>query len=95
MSIKREYEVKTHTVTEKVCVKETMHCDVCGNEMNKNKRHWELTTGHHDWGNDSVESIEDFDICSEECLRKKFDEYVKESGASDYNTMYFKVEKTY
>lgn len=37
MSIKREYEVKTHTVTERVCVKETMHCDVCDGVIDENK----------------------------------------------------------
>ena len=95
MSIKREYEVKTHTVTERVCGKETMHCDVCNGVIDGNKAYWELTTGHHDWGNDSCESIEHFDVCSESCLMKKFSEYVKESGSDHYNTMYFKVNKTY
>lgn len=93
MSIKREYEVKTHTVTERVCIKETMHCDVCHNVIDDNGPYWELTTGHYDWGNDSCDSIEHFDICSEACLRAKFDEYARESGASEYNTMYFEVEK--
>ena len=93
MSIKREYEVKTHTVTERVCAKETMHCDVCNGVIEKHKGYWELITGHNDWGRDSVDSIENFDICSEACLRKKFDEYVRESGSSDYNTMYFEVER--
>lgn len=93
MSIKREYEVKTHTITEKVCVSAIMHCDVCDSVIDENESHWEVTTGHHDWGNDSCESIEYFDICSEACLRKKFDEYVKASGANDDNSMYFEVEK--
>lgn len=91
MSIKREYEVRTHTVTEKVCVKETRHCDICNGVINKG--YWKLTTGHYDWGNDSIDSIEDFDVCSGDCLREKFDEYVSESW-DDYNTMYFKVERT-
>lgn len=91
MSIKKEYEVKTYTVTEKVCVKQTKHCDVCDSVIDNDGAYWELTTGHHDWGNNSIESIENFDICSEICLRKKFDEYVRESGAKKYNTMYFNV----
>ena len=95
MSIKREYEVKTHTVTERVCVKETTHCDICNGVIDNNEDYWELTTGHHDWGNDSVESIEHFDICSEACLREKFDEYIRDSmermGGS--NSMYFEVER--
>ena len=94
MSIKREYEVKTHTITEKVCVNETMHCDVCDSVIDhEHGSYWEVTTGHHDWGNDSCESIEYFDICSEACLKKKFDEYIKESGANDDNTMYFEVNR--
>lgn len=94
MSIKREYEVKTHTVTERICVKETIHCDICKSIIDDNGAYWRLTTGHHDWGNDSVDSIEYFDICSEACLRKKFDEYTRESGEDDWNTMYFKVRRT-
>lgn len=94
MSIKKEYEVKTHTVTEKVCVKETMYCDVCNRVIDNDADYWELTTGHHDWGRDSIDSIENFDICSEACLREKFDEYVRESSSSWYNTMYFNVERT-
>lgn len=93
MSTKREYEVKTHTVTERVCVKETTHCDVCDREINIHKGYWTLTTGHHDWGNDSCESIEHFDICSDACLRKKFDEYVSDSDLNNHNTMYFEVER--
>ena len=95
MSIKKEYEIKTHTVTEKVCVKETMHCDVCNGVMDDNEAHYELTTGHHDWGNDSCESIEHFDICSEVCLREKFDQYVRESmkRMGGDNSMYFEVTR--
>ena len=93
MSIKKEYEVKTHTVTERVCVKATMHCDVCTGVIDDNGAYWELTTGHCDWGHDSVDSIEHFDICSAPCLREKFDRYVGESGSSEWNTMYFEVER--
>lgn len=94
MTVNRKYEVKEHTVTEKVCVEEHRVCDICGKEMMLKGRHWELTTGHNDWGNDSIDSIERFDVCSEECLRKKFDEYVKESN-NPYNTMRFEVKRTY
>ena len=95
MTVKKEYKCITHTVTEKVLVKETMYCDICNEVINKQGRHWEVTTGHYDWGNDSVDSIEHFDICSTDCLRKKFDEYVRESGRDDYNTEYFEVERVW
>ena len=45
-------------------------------------------------GNDSIESYEYFDVCSSECLRKKFEEYVEDSGDDRYpNTMCFDVER--
>lgn len=93
MSIKEEYEVKTHVVTERVCVKTTTHCDVCDCVIDENNGYWELITGHHDWGNDSVDSIEHFDICSEVCLRAKFDDYVRQSGKDCWNTRYFEVQR--
>lgn len=94
MTVNRKYEVKTHTVTEKVCVEEQRVCDICGVEMELKSRHWVLTTSHSDWGNDSIDSYEHFDVCSEDCLRKKFDEYVKESN-NPHNTMRFAVERTF
>ena len=75
MSIKKEYEVKTHTVTERVCVKQTMHCDVCDGVIDDNAAYWELTTGHHDWGNDSIDSYEYYDLCSSVCVRNIFEKY--------------------
>ena len=89
MSIKREYETKTHTVTEKVLVKETRYCDVCGKEIGKHKSYWHIST-HEDWGNDTIDSFEYFDICSENCMREKFEEYLKDSN--DCNGMFFNVE---
>ncbi len=48
MSLKQEFETKTHTVTEKVLVKETRLCDVCGKEIKNRDSYWELSTHHHD-----------------------------------------------
>ena len=73
MSIKNEYETKTHIVTEQVLIKSTRYCDVCGNKIDDDMNYWDLQTGHNDWGNDSVDSIENFDICSERCLKEKFE----------------------
>lgn len=95
MSVKKEYEYRTHTVTEKILIKETMYCDVCSEVINKQGQHWEVTTGHHDWGNDSVDSIENFDICSPSCLREKLNEYILRSGHNDYNSEYFEVKRTW
>lgn len=91
MSIKRKYETKTHTITENVIVEEWHICDVCQKKIETNS-YWELTTHHNDWGNDSYESYEYFDVCSKECLRKKFEEYIEQSD-NDINTMFFEVER--
>ena len=93
MSVKREYEIKTHTVTERVMVKETTYCDICGGEINADNGYWELTTHHYGWGNDSCDSYEHFDACSETCLKAKFSEYIKESSKYDEYGMCFEVKR--
>lgn len=93
MSVKKEYETKTHMVTEKVLVKETRYCDICGKEIGEYESYWELTTHHSDWGNDSCDSYENFDVCSKECMREKFEEYL-ESSDNKYNTMCFDVSRS-
>lgn len=37
-------------------------------------RYYEVTTGHNDWGNDSIESFKTEDIC-EDCLPAYFNEW--------------------
>ena len=72
-----------------VTVDEKMICDECGKEIKAG--YWSLRTGHNDWGNDSIESVEHFDLCSPDCAREKFEEYIKESD-SVLNSMYFELE---
>ena len=93
-----ELEQKEITVTEVRNVTESLYCDVCKRLIykrdlctpdNNGKRasYWEVTTGHNDWGNDSIESRETFCLCSPDCLQAKFTEYVQTSNnlcASDY-----------
>lgn len=48
-------------------------CDVCGqiirppvkysDLLNNENKYFSVTTGHHDWGIESIESIKDYDIC--------------------------------
>ena len=93
MSIKKRYETVTHEVTEAVLVEETMYCDVCNKVIQDKDVYWEVTTGHNDWGNDNIDSMECFDVCSETCLTNKFSEYIKESRKNKWNTMYFDVRR--
>lgn len=89
MSVERKYEEKTHVVTERVMTYEHRFCDICGKEITED--FWEVQTHHYDWGNDSVDSYEDIDVCSPACLQKTFDKYINESSESRYNTKAIEV----
>lgn len=54
----------------------------------KGARYFEVTTGHNDWGSESIESIEDHDICPE-CLTDFINAYLKEE---DSNTAYIGIK---
>jgi len=46
----------------------------------------EVTTSHSDWGNDSIDSIENFDFCSVECMSPHMVDYFKTArGSEEYN----------
>ena len=77
---KDHYETKEHAVTERVLVKRELICDICKKEIQHDAGYWEVTTHHNDWGNDSCESYEHFDVCSIECLKSKFNEYCNNLG---------------
>lgn len=51
---------------------------------------YEVTTGHHDWGNDSCDSICYDDICPD-CIGKIYKEYIEHSE-DGVNTEYIKIE---
>lgn len=86
-------EVIVHTKRKLIGVK----CDVCGriieppskenqyDWINFKYKYYEVTTGHHDWGNDSCESIEQYDICTD-CIGKFITKYLdnKEGNRSGY-----------
>lgn len=63
-------------------------CDICNKKIKEEEDYktpyrtkmthfYEVSTHHNDWGNDSIDSFEYRDICSEECLfeflKKYFD----------------------
>lgn len=64
-------------------------CDVCHNKIHDD--YWHLRTGHTDWGNDSVESVRSFDLCSKDCVLAKLLDYFKDCNSS--NTQYFELEQ--
>lgn len=76
-----------------VVIGEQCFCDVCRKLIKKTSEkkveycigdYWTLTTGHHDWGLESVDSIEVFDLCSRDCIQKKLNEYLKDCAGTDY-----------
>lgn len=62
-------------------------CDQCRKEIPKNAHYYEVTTGHRDWGMDSPRDNKD--ICSDECLTKELNEFLKESS----HTKYIEIER--
>lgn len=52
-----------------------MTCDKCGKELIKLYAH--VYTDHQLWGNDSVESVEGYDLCFE-CAKQMFNEYLND-----------------
>lgn len=85
----RIYEEKEVTETVRKRIKVGIKCDVC--EKDINGKYWKLETHHRDWGNDSCESYESFDLCSRECIDKKMDEYIESCKHS--NTQHFHLEQ--
>lgn len=53
-------------------------CDVCGIEVKGRASGWfSFNTYHSEWGNDSCESCQYYDVCSVECYTVKLTESVK------------------
>lgn len=88
---------KEVTEVKDVITGERIICDQCNKEIYNSENgqdsyFFEVTKGHNDWGNDSVDSIENLEICSDECLYKALDEFLKENRNS--HTAYFEITKT-
>ncbi len=91
----REVEVTDHT---------EIICDCCGklifpiqdNDERKldfrgRAKYYHARSGHHDWGNDSIDSLEYLDFCSLECVHKQLDKFYKEDEPYS-DTAYFEIE---
>lgn len=97
--IKRNY--KTKMVETDIVESTEIICDRCDTVIahytedgSVYKSHFDdyfvITLGHHDWGNDSIESIEEHDFCPK-CIDKVFEEY-KKLCLGRYNTRYIEFE---
>lgn len=90
-----EVEYKTEMVEKEVVDTENSHiyCDHCEKEIPMNSRFYHLCTGHHDWGHDSIDSIEYKQICSNTCLMKCVEDYACHEGLHRPGSQYFKIRK--
>jgi len=76
-------------------------CDKCGkvifdfvdgNSHNKiDACYFQLTTGHHDWGNDSPDSVKCDELCCETCVINALADYFENSKGS--STAYFELRR--
>ena len=105
--IKERFEKRV--IETSVSISKTCLCDICKTVIYEKKydtdssmgdpiQYYKVTTGHYDWGNDSVDSIKTYDICSPECMAVIIDKYYdrsycKNSGMG--NTEYIVIEHCY
>lgn len=98
---------ETITREVKKTVKESIGCKIICDECNKvileHYKEWtdhsnevidyyEVNTGHYDWGNDSIESMEEFHLCPD-CLMTFVEKYKKDSQKGNRkNTKYCSIE---
>lgn len=94
----REYATAVVSPAYRVSMKVTgIKCDVCGKVTPakqgrfKETEYYEVTTGHHDWGNDSCDSIETRDVCPA-CVGQFATEYLLKDT---YGSTYLEVERKY
>lgn len=66
----------------------TIQREICRMDDNERK-FYRVTTGHHDWGNDSVDSVEHYDFCCYKCLHSFFEMYFLKNNSE---TAYMDVE---
>lgn len=98
--IKRHEKVRQVVQKDLIC--SSGYCDGCGkrlfttfhkpNSYNIYERVdvYKITTGHHDWGNDSIDSIEEKLFCKD-CFMKEVDKY-KQQTIGRNNTRYIEIE---
>jgi len=87
----------TKVVQEEVTVKRI--CDNCGKEITISRKtglgnqynYFLITTHHHDWGNDSIESYEYYDACCPTCALEMAEKYLV-NAYSDRNTKEIEIE---
>jgi hypothetical protein len=71
--------LRQRTISEKHVV--GIACDACQKEISD--AYFDVVTSHSDWGNDSIDSVENFDFCSLECLMPHMSAFFKKAGGTE------------
>lgn len=80
---------ETEIIVSKRYENKGIQCDICNKHILPDDRrkntnmYFKITTGHYDWGNDSVESIETQDVCCD-CAPKFISEYLSKCKSTEY-----------
>lgn len=80
------YKKETKEVKEQRQVVVAVVCDNCGKEHKGSEMpdEWHSFSGHHSqWGNDSIDSYENYMVCSPKCYKEKLTEAVNEFDGYD------------
>ena len=100
-------QTEKRTVEQEIVVAVTCTCDVCKKKIYEKRyndqrilsgkhetiQYYKVTTGDNDWGNDSGESIENYTICSPECLDTVMKEYYNRSFDCKFiNTEWIEIQ---
>lgn len=62
-------------------------CDVCDGNIiiGSEQLYYEVESSHNHWGNDSIESIKHFDLCSKKCLTYHFKNFMNDANSDGYS----------
>lgn len=81
----------TETVAKRVISRTT--CDHCGHAAKGEPGGWlSISSGHSDWGNDSIDSAEDWDVCSADCLLHILAKIHKDYGERQFPSLYVRLD---
>lgn len=91
----REIKWKKELREVNVCEEGDWVCDNCGKHIDIKKAkgtYYSILSGHHDWGNDSSDSMEDLDACCDACLVALVKRWL-EKWKGNYPTAYIEIER--
>lgn len=89
--IKEYFKDETYEVTDSHMVGSNLFCDGCKNQIGEKRKsngflsptaYIHVFCGHHDWGNDSVDSFKYKDFCSHVCMMKHQEKFWEENCTS-------------